>query len=155
MRWERFAPGPVQTVTILPSKKDHATKQPRKRGRAPRDPNLPPPKRGRPPKNRNPPVTQQASGPGEQQIFAEKSSVASVAVPPQVDAEEPEPPQPSAVATPAQAAPTRACHFCWSNWGWVWWISNQLEWSKGYVLLVCFTWALERPSWTSVLDFVH
>ena len=111
MRWERFAPGPVQTVTILPSKKDHATKQPRKRGRAPRDPNLPPPKRGRPPKNRNPPVTQQARGPGEQQIFAEKSSVDSVAVPPQVDAEEPEPPQPSAVATPAQPPPPERATF--------------------------------------------
>ncbi|CAL1166531.1 unnamed protein product [Cladocopium goreaui] len=86
--WERFAPGPVQTVTILPSKKDHATKQPRKRGRAPR-----------------------ASGPGEQQIFAEKSSVASVAVPPQVDAEEPEPPQPSAVATPAQPPPPERATF--------------------------------------------
>ena len=105
MRWERFAPGPVQAVTILPSKKDHVSKQPRKKGRVPRDPNLPPPKRGRPPKIRNPPETQQASGQGEQQIFAEKSSVASIAVPPQVAAEVPEPPRPSAVATPAQPPP--------------------------------------------------
>eukprot|EP00435_Cladocopium_sp_Y103_P022453 s2116_g5.t1 len=104
--WERFAPGPVQAVSVAPVKKDDDDDKPvKKRGRPPKDPNQPVKKRGRP--RKNPPPIQEASGSVECP-FVEPSSVAAVAVPP------PEPAEPEVVAGGVESSdvqpdlPTRA-----------------------------------------------
>ena len=80
IRWERFAPGPVQAVSVAPVKKDADDQPSKKRGRPPKDPNQPAKRRGRPPKN-PPGQIPEASGEGECH-YVEQSSVAAVAVPP-------------------------------------------------------------------------
>ena len=95
IRWERFAPGPVQAVSVAPVKKDLDDQPQKKRGRPPKDPNQPAKRRGRPPKN-PPAQIQEASGAAECP-FVEQSSVAAVAVPP--------PEQADPVVVPAGAEP--------------------------------------------------
>ncbi|CAL1157939.1 unnamed protein product [Cladocopium goreaui] len=94
-KWERFAPGPVQAVSVAPVKKDLDDQPQKKRGRPPKDPNQPAKRRGRPPKN-PPAQIQEASGAAECP-FVEQSSVAAVAVPP--------PEQADPVVVPAGAEP--------------------------------------------------
>ena len=86
-RWERFAPGPVQAVHAAPKLPADHEGPPKRRGRPPKDPNQPKPKRGRPPKIPVPVDDQLPSGqPSAQEVFSERSTAASVAVPPEVPA---------------------------------------------------------------------